>query len=114
MPAPADPPDEPTARTGQPGKPALVLVIDESVEAVDVPTLCAFLHRRLLETDADQVICDVRELTRPNTTTLDVLARLQLTARRLGRQLWLRHPDPRLRALLTVVGLSDVIPSKPP
>lgn len=93
------------------GKPALVMVLDEPL---DLPALCAHLRRRLVETDAVQVICDVRRLTHPSTTTLDALARLQLTARRLGCRLWLHHPHPRLRALLELAGLSEVIPSKPP
>ena len=112
MPAPADTPERPS--DGHADRPALVLVLDESVGPVDLPALCAYLRQRLVETDADQVVCEVRGLRRPTITTLDILARLQLTARRLGCQLRLRHPDPRLRALLELAGLSDVIPSTPP
>jgi anti-anti-sigma regulatory factor len=56
------------------------------------------------------VICDASALTKPDAVTIDALARLQLTARRLGHQLQLWHASPELVALLGFTGLSSVVP----
>jgi anti-anti-sigma regulatory factor len=56
------------------------------------------------------VICDVRGITSPDASTIDVLARLQLTARRLGCGIRLYGVRPRLRDLLLITGLSEVLP----
>jgi hypothetical protein len=42
--------------------------------------------------------------------TVDALARLQLAARRSGYELRLLHASPRLRALIALMGLEDVLP----
>lgn len=60
--------------------------------------------------DGGPLVCDVRGLTTPDCTTVDALARLQLTARRLGRHVCLRHASRELVELLTLSGLSDVLP----
>ncbi len=60
--------------------------------------------------DADVVVCDVGALVNPDAAAIDALARLQLTARRLGRQVWLRNASARLQELLFLMGLSDVLP----
>ena len=44
-------------------------------------------------------------LDRPDAVTIDALARLQLTARRLGCRLRLRHASPELRELVAFMGL---------
>ena len=41
----------------------------------------------------------------PGLAAVDLLARLQLTARRAGGRIRLRDPDPALLALLDLVGL---------
>lgn len=64
--------------------------------------------------DAGWVVCDVSALTAPDAATVEALARLQLTARRLGCRIWLRGACPRLRELLALVGLGDVVPLLPP
>jgi hypothetical protein len=45
--------------------------------------------------------------------TVEVLARLQLTARRHGSTLWLCDAGPGLRQLVVLVGLRDVLPCLP-
>jgi anti-anti-sigma regulatory factor len=45
--------------------------------------------------------------------TIDGLARLQLTARRLGRRVRLRDPSPALSELLDLFGLADVLRVEP-
>ncbi len=49
-------------------------------------------------------------VTDPDLATVDALARLQLAARRLGRSIRLRHASRELRELLSLAGLSDVLP----
>jgi ABC-type transporter Mla MlaB component len=62
--------------------------------------------RALLETsEARVVVCDVGALGPVHIGTVDVLARLQLAARRAGGRIRLRDPAPALRALLDLVGL---------
>ncbi|MDX3801002.1 STAS domain-containing protein [Streptomyces sp. AK04-3B] len=51
------------------------------------------------------VICDVAGIGPPGLLTVDLLARLQLAARRAGGRIRLRGPGPELRALLDLVGV---------
>lgn len=51
------------------------------------------------------VVCDVRGLDPPGLAHVDLLARLELAARRAGGRIRLREPAPALRALLGLVGL---------
>jgi ABC-type transporter Mla MlaB component len=87
-----------------------VLVFSGPIERADVPGLCE-RGRVLLEgCVGDMVVCDVSALICPDAVTVDALARLQLTARRLGRQVQLRHACGELQELLALMGLSDVVP----
>jgi hypothetical protein len=47
--------------------------------------------------------------SRPDLTVIDALARLALTARRLGGGITVRGAGPELLALIDFVGLDDVI-----
>ncbi|MEU1182116.1 STAS domain-containing protein [Streptomyces sp. NPDC005820] len=51
------------------------------------------------------VVCEVSGIGPPGLAAVDLLARLQLAARRAGGRIRLRDPDPALRALLDLVGL---------
>jgi hypothetical protein len=53
--------------------------------------------------------CDVSQITEPDLLALDVLARLQLTARRLGVSIRLHNASADLVDLLVLAGLSDVL-----
>ncbi len=56
--------------------------------------------------------CDVGGVTEPDMGTVDALARLQLAARRLGCSIRLRHASRELQELLSLAGLSDVLPCR--
>ena len=56
-----------------------------------------------------RIVCDAAELA-PDCATVDLLARLQLEARRRGGELWLRHPSAELVELIAFAGLADVLP----
>ena len=50
----------------------------------------------------------------PDAVTLDALARLQLAARRVGRNVRLREASDELVELITFCGLRDVLGVEPP
>jgi ABC-type transporter Mla MlaB component len=74
----------------------------------DATHLCERLRVVLATTDAATVVCDVGGL-QPDMVTVEALARLQLTARRLGRRIELRGGSPELDRLLCFVGLADAL-----
>jgi hypothetical protein len=54
------------------------------------------------------IVCDVGSFP-PDAAAIDALARLQLTAKRLGLELRLRHASTELEDLLAFAGLRDVL-----
>jgi ABC-type transporter Mla MlaB component len=87
----------------------VILVIDGPIARVAIPGLCDRVQALLKESNAGLVVCDMRALVDPDADTVDALARLQLTTRRSGRQLRLRHACGALRDLLALMGLDDVV-----
>ncbi|MEF9905972.1 STAS domain-containing protein [Streptomyces sp. P9-A2] len=59
------------------------------------------------------VVCDVGGLGPPGLATVNLLARLQLLARRTGGRIRLRDPDPALCSLLDLVGLGFEVEGQP-
>jgi hypothetical protein len=57
---------------------------------------------------ASTIVCDVGALA-ADAVAVDALARLQLTARRLGLEIRLRDASIELQELLAFVGLRDVL-----
>jgi ABC-type transporter Mla MlaB component len=57
--------------------------------------------------------CDVSRVTEPDEYALDALARLQLTARRLGATIHLHNANPALAAMIELAGLADVLIIEP-
>jgi ABC-type transporter Mla MlaB component len=56
-----------------------------------------------------RVTCDVARLADSDLGTIDALAKLQLTARRLGGSICLRHASAQLQELLTLVGVGNIV-----
>ena len=54
------------------------------------------------------IVCDVGSLP-PDAAAIDTLARLELTARRLGLELRFRHASNELQDLLDFAGLRNVL-----
>ncbi|HEV7897822.1 MAG TPA: STAS domain-containing protein [Planosporangium sp.] len=79
------------------------------VGRADIPGLCERLTVLLRNTRAAVVTCDVGAITHPDIATIEVLARLRLTARRLGCDLRVHGANHRLTELLAVTGLDDVL-----
>ena len=88
---------------------AVVLAVRPPIGKADIPDLCEQLAALLRESGAAVVICDVAAVTEVDAVMVDLVARLQLTAMRLGRRLRLRQPSGRLVALLTLTGLRSVV-----
>ena len=85
-----------------------VLVLVGPVTRDEVTGLSDEVRALLRTTRAGVVVCDVAGLGPPGLGTVDLLARLQLAARRAGGRIRLRDPDPGLHALLDLVGLRFV------
>ncbi len=93
------------------GEPSsILLIMSRRVDRADIQVLCERLSARLDAGDADLVVCDMRALVGPDAVAVDTVARLQLTARRLGRRVRLRNVSLELQELLAFVGLCDVVP----
>ncbi|MER7926505.1 MULTISPECIES: STAS domain-containing protein [unclassified Streptomyces] len=83
-----------------------VLVPARPVTPDEVAELCAEVRARLETTaGAGVVLVEIVGPGPPGLGAVDLLARLQLTARRSGGRIRLRSPAPALRALLDLVGL---------
>lgn len=100
----------------------VVLRVDGPLSAGVVDALCAELQAVMRATDVDQDRCEVGveraievavevgPTVDADARTLDALARLQLTARRLGGSIRL-HTAPRaVLELIAFAGLNDVVP----
>ncbi|WP_233518391.1 STAS domain-containing protein [Streptomyces corynorhini] len=81
-----------------------VLVVAGHIAPADVPRRHEELAAGLPATAAD-VVCDVGGLVRPTLAAVELLALLQLTARRRGCRVALRGTGRELRLLLDLVGL---------
>ncbi|NYH88032.1 STAS domain-containing protein [Actinopolymorpha rutila] len=92
---------------------ALFIFLEGPIERSEIPDLCARFAEMVGERPGGRVICDVAGLTESDAVAVEALARLQLTARRLGCRLWLRHAGRGLRQLIELVGLADVVPTLP-
>ncbi|MGW3949945.1 STAS domain-containing protein [Streptomyces sp. NPDC004752] len=82
-----------------------MLVLTSPVARDEVTGLCDDLRGLLEATGLGIVVVDVGGLGPPGLGAVDLLARLELTARRAGGRIRLRDADPALRALLDLVGL---------
>lgn len=82
-----------------------VLVLPGPVTRDEVRELSDDVRALLHGSGVRVVVCDVAGLGPPGLAAVDLLARLQLAARRAGGRIRLRAPDPALRALLDLVGL---------
>ncbi|MGC0418837.1 STAS domain-containing protein [Embleya sp. AB8] len=100
---PSEPADPPTA----------VLAVYAPLARTDVAGLCGRLLGLLREHSVDPFPCDVSALTPPDLAVIEALARLQLSARGVGRRIRLRGAGAELRDLLTLTGLDGILPAGP-
>ena len=87
----------------------IAIAIDGSIEPADIAALCERFRELLEGAGPGRVVCDVGELMHPDAAAVDVLARLQLTARRLGLEVRLSRPSRELDELLILMGLREIL-----
>src|SRR5262249_54791700 len=92
------------------GPRTIIMDVSEPLALAAVPELCERLRLLLAAGDVHLVTVEVGALASPDPVALDALARLQLTARRLGGSIRLRHAREKLRDLLVLSGLSEELP----
>jgi hypothetical protein len=90
-----------------------VLVLPGRIAPADIPALCERAGELFAGCHDDPIVCDTAAIARPDAATVDALARLQLTARRLGRRVRFRDACGDLRDLVELVGLGRVLPCGP-
>jgi ABC-type transporter Mla MlaB component len=83
--------------------------IGRRITANAIPELCDRLVSFIATCQANIIICDLSTLETVDITTINALARLQLTARRHGRRIHLRHASHELTALIKLCGLDQVL-----
>jgi ABC-type transporter Mla MlaB component len=109
--APEQSPTTPEVVLGPDAEPnTIVLAIVGPITRADVPDLCKRARALLEANEADLVLCDVGALANPDVVAVDVLARLQLTARKLGRRVRVERAGPELKELIDLVGLAAEVP----
>jgi ABC-type transporter Mla MlaB component len=111
--------ERPSARSvgaprSPPGPSAAVFVLGGRIARADIPALCERARASLEGSDVGAVVFDVAGLVDPDAVTVDALARLQLTAQRLGGRLRLRHAFGELQDLIALMGLTDALPPVEP
>jgi ABC-type transporter Mla MlaB component len=85
------------------------LVIEGPMTPADVAALCEQVRALVHGGEADLVICDLGALTDADLGTIDALARVQLTSRRVGCKVSVRNAPPGLGDLLLLAGLGQVV-----
>jgi ABC-type transporter Mla MlaB component len=91
----------------------VVLAVRGRITDETVPLWCARVADLLADPAVGGITCDLSGVVRPDVRALDALARMQLVARRLGRTIRLRHASADMCALLSLAGLTDVLPPEP-
>jgi ABC-type transporter Mla MlaB component len=87
----------------------VVLVLRGSIAPQDIPALCRRACALAERSGAELVVCDVGALVEPDAVAVEALARVQLTVRRLGRRVRVRHSCHELEELLAFMGLADIL-----
>jgi ABC-type transporter Mla MlaB component len=91
-------------------KRALLLVVSPPIARADIGGICDRVRISMERSDAGLVVCDLRNVIDPDAVAVDALARLQLTAKRVGRRFCLVEACGELQELLALMGLRDVVP----
>lgn len=88
----------------------VVLTIDTSPARADIPSLCERLDILLTDrSPPDGLVCAVEVYAEPDVVLVEALARMQLTARRLGAEVRIRRAPCLLYRLLALTGLDEVV-----
>ena len=91
-------------------KSATAELVVSRVDGDAVTVLCCRLRSLIDQSRAKLITCDVSVLRPCDLMAIDALARLGLTARRLGCSIQLRGGSDDLVALIAFVGLQAILP----
>jgi ABC-type transporter Mla MlaB component len=86
------------------------LVVDGHIDPEAIPSLCRQLALLIDHSQAELVGCDLAGLRGCDLVAVDALARLQLTAKRLGRAIRLCRASDQLVELVALAGLREILP----
>lgn len=89
---------------------SIVIVVRGPVAPGALAELCERVRVVVASRPSEPVVCDVGALGGRDELALEALARLQLTAQRLGASIQLYNAPEGLADLLDLLGLSDVLP----
>jgi ABC-type transporter Mla MlaB component len=103
-------PPQPGPVPGWPGHAATLIALSGTVGAADVAPLCAEVAELLAGSQPRLVVCDVGGLTGTGLAAVAALARLTLTAGRLGHRIQFRRVPRDVLELLVLAGLDEVLP----
>jgi hypothetical protein len=90
----------------EPGRPPVPLT--GRIGPDDAERLCDCVCARVAAGEDGPLACDVDAVESPDLGTVDALARMALTARRLGHRVELQRARPELRELLELAGLGSL------
>lgn len=91
---------------------ALALAITGPIVRADLPAISGRVCSLFARNRGSLVYCDVTGVD-ADAVAVEALARLQLVAKRNACRVVLRHPAGELRALVELLGLTDVLPESP-
>jgi ABC-type transporter Mla MlaB component len=89
------------------------VVISGPLRPRELAALCERVRVQVGHSPGAAIVCDVSALPPADVGTVGALARLELTARRLGGTLELDRPSPQLCELLDLCGLAGVLRLEP-
>ena len=96
-------------RTRAMGSAGAILILRDPITREGLEALCEGTRALLKGSDVDLLVCDIGVLTDPDAVAIDALARLQLTARRLGRRIRFRDACGEVQRLVGFMGLEDIL-----
>ncbi len=89
-----------------------IVVVEGRLEPSHVGAVCASLHLVLSGSGVGSLTCRGEGLVDPDLATVDLLARLRLAAQLAGWDMRVEEPSSRLRELLVLTGLDDLLASR--
>lgn len=110
MVGPEEPPATPVGAVRPHPEATIDVVVAQPITHAVIARLCERVGMVLERSGAQLIVCDVGAVIDPDAATIDALARVQLTARRLGGRVHLRNACDPLRDLVTFMGMADVLP----
>jgi ABC-type transporter Mla MlaB component len=90
----------------------VAIAVAGPIARADVPAISGHVAMLLEASGADVALCDVGCLP-ADAASVDVLAQMQLAARRMGRRIVVRDAADDLRDLIALVGLSAALGIEP-